>query len=458
MEQLKIDVGTKYNSIHQNIKALYGIIGKNLDYTLLEVINNIFFEMKGLDATYSIYNIPNGHSENIVNAIKSLGISGINVAVPYKHQIITQLDEISPEAKKIGLVDTIKIERNLSKGYNTQYYSFGKMLSRERIKIVNRDFYILGAGNIAKSVFWYLKDNGARNVTIVSRNIEKAQKAFSQSVYDCGEEVSIIEYKNIGKGYAIINTTSCGTTANIDTTLVDKNIFVNFEVAIDLVHSPNETLFLKRAKEKGKKAVSGLYMLVAQVMKMQEIWQNKIYNEKDEEQVFKEVLQYFKKCKDTVFLIGFMGSGKTVVGQYLAKSLGMNFIDCNKIIENDLNKSVSAALEEEGEQAFREKEYSILKGINLNKPTIIATGSGCVTYYPSYEYLKDKKVVYLYNDFNTIFGRIRDNKSCHIVKSRQEIENLYNYRFEVYEELAQYIIYCRNKSIREITNEIKEYL
>ncbi|ONI39220.1 hypothetical protein AN640_01945 [Candidatus Epulonipiscium fishelsonii] len=368
--------------------------------------------------------------------------------MPYSQKIINQLDEVSPEVKTIGFADTVKIEQNLSKGYNMNYYSFGKMLLKENIKIKDQVFYVLGTGDIAQSVVWYLKDNGARSIIIVSENIENTKEELNKLI--CSEEVSIIEYKDINKGYTIINT------AYFDN--IPKKIFTDFETFLDLTYTQEETLFFKMATEQKKKVISGLYMLVVKVIKTQEIWQNKLYNIKYEEKIFNKLTEYLKKCKKTIFLIGFVSSGKTAVGKYLAKTLGMKFVDCDKKIEIDLNKPVFEVFEAEGATAFREKEYEVLKSVNLNEPTIVATGSGCITYSPSYEYLRDKQVVYLYNDFNTIFSRIEENEVISLVELKKELENLYNYRFEIYEELAKYVIYCRDKSIIEIANEIKEYL
>ena len=150
------------------------------------------------------------------------------------------------------------------------------MLSKGSISIKGKDFYVLGSGGAAKAVVAYLEDNGAESINLVSRNKKNAKESFS------GFDVNVIDYDDLKKkkGYCIINTTPVGMYPKIDFSPVGKKVIINFNVAVDIVYNPLETKFLKIAKDLGLKCIDGLYMLVGQGVKAEEIWNDiKIDNE-----------------------------------------------------------------------------------------------------------------------------------------------------------------------------------
>jgi len=175
----------------------------------------------------------------VIESLKILGVKGANVTIPYKEDVINQLDYISPEAKAIGAVNTILIKNGKALGYNTDYYGFGKMLKRECVQIQGKSCFVLGAGGAAKAVAQFLKDSCGK-VTIVSRDVESAQNSF--------EEYNIIDYKeleSIAQGDIIVNTTPCGMYPKIETIAVSDTVLRKFNTAVDIVYNPLETVFLK---------------------------------------------------------------------------------------------------------------------------------------------------------------------------------------------------------------------
>lgn len=250
--------------------AVYGLIGEQLGHSLSPEIHNHLFKLATIDAIYNLFCVPKEQSHQIVDSLKTLGIKGSNVTIPYKEMVMDQLDELSDEARKIGAVNTIAIREGKAIGYNTDYYGFGKILSYGNIAVQGRRFYVLGAGGAAKSIVWYLKDHGAKEVIIVSRDIAKAQAKFEK------EAIGVIDYmelEQLESGEVIINTTPCGMYPKVDQSPVACEVLKKFEVAIDIVYNPEETLFLKEAKALGLQVMGGLWMLVGQAVKAESIWQ-----------------------------------------------------------------------------------------------------------------------------------------------------------------------------------------
>lgn len=246
----------------------FGLLGEKLGHSLSPEIHRIIFEKLNINGTYNLFEINKENFHKAVDSVKTLSIKGVNVTIPYKEDVIKQLDFVSSEAKRIGAINTIKIVENKAFGYNTDYYGFGYMISKGNITIKNNDFYVLGSGGAAKAVVSYLEDKEAKSINLVSRNKESAKESFKNF------NINVIGYDDLKdkKGYCIINTTPVGMYPKVDFSPVDKEIIANFSFAMDIVYNPLETKFLKMAKELGLKYVDGLYMLVGQGVKAEEIW------------------------------------------------------------------------------------------------------------------------------------------------------------------------------------------
>ncbi len=448
--QLEITI----NELSNNLPKLkYGLIGEKICYSLSPRIHNSVFENQCIDAEYTLYQVQPHNAYKIIESLKTLGINGANVTMPYKKAVIAQLDEISPEAKKIDSVNTICFKDGKAIGYNTDYYGIGAMLDHSEIEVTDKDFYILGAGGSCKSVIWYLKDHGAKNVTIVSRNVERAKSELDNL------EIDIIDYEELNKvekAYGIVNTTPCGMYPNIDSMAIDKEKLKCFEVAIDLIYTPEETLFLKHASDYGLKTASGLYMLVAQALKSQEIWHNCIFDKSLEEPIYNKLSKYIKLTKKSMFLVGFMGAGKTTVGKLLAAKLGMPFKDCDYYIEEKYNMTISEIFKEHGEEYFREIEAKALIELEKGEPSIIATGGGAVTYPESYELLQNQKCIYLMYDLKTLHDRIKDDtrRPLVIVNTVEQLRDKLKIRDPLYLQVSDLTIPCSNLSVQDIIRDI----
>lgn len=97
-----------------------------------------------------------------------------------------------------------------------------------------------------------------------------------------------------------------------------------------------------------------------------------------------------------IFIVGFMGSGKTVVGEQMAKEQGMLFFDLDKEIEAYTGKSISEIFEKSGEAYFRQIESIVLKEISCQANCIIATGGGTPCYFDNMDFmLANGHVIYL---------------------------------------------------------------
>lgn len=249
------------------MKKFFGIIGEKLGHTFSPQIHELIFDNIGVEGNFDVFEIKKEDFHNTILSLKTLGSKGITVTIPYKVDIMAQLDEISEEAKKIGAVNVVALKDGKAIGYNSDYYGFGMTLDKFNVNIKGEKALILGTGGASKAVVQYLIDNGIEEVVFATRNIEEAK-----SKYPNYKIISYNEIKELKDFSIIINCTPVGMYPKVDKSPVDKEILKAFKVAVDIIYNPLETLFLKEAKEEGLVSINGLYMLVAQAVKAQEFW------------------------------------------------------------------------------------------------------------------------------------------------------------------------------------------
>jgi shikimate dehydrogenase len=228
----------------------YGLIGQKLSHSKSPEIHMLIKKALQLEFSYELIEISREEIESTLTEF-----DGLNVTIPYKEEVIQHLESLSAEAEKIGAVNTVFRK----KGYNTDYFGFGKMLTINGVNLDDKKAVVLGTGGASKAVVQYLKDKGCQEVKLVSRT-KRSQEIMG---YD-----ELLTYQ----GHLIINATPVGMYPEVERCPIKEEVLDNFNVAIDLIYNPMETLFLKQAKSKGLKVMNGLYMLIAQAVKAQELW------------------------------------------------------------------------------------------------------------------------------------------------------------------------------------------
>lgn len=245
------------------MKSRYCLIGRGINYSFSPLLHSEIFSVYSIDATYEIMNLEENHLKEVIEKLRSGEISGINVTIPYKEKIMKYLDELTPEASEIGAVNTVSKRDGKLIGHNTDYYGFKGTLERMKLSCRGKTAVVLGTGGAAKACVKVLKDLGAK-IILVSRNPQESKSIFP--------ELEIISYEDLESisGYLIVNSTPVGTSPNIEDSPVSQRVVENFDFAIDLIYNPKITKFLSFSRH----CSNGFYMLVAQGVKAEEIWQN----------------------------------------------------------------------------------------------------------------------------------------------------------------------------------------
>lgn len=160
-----------------------------------------------------------------------------------------------------------------------------------------------------------------------------------------------------------------------------------------------------------------------------------------------------------IFLIGFMGAGKTTLAKQIAQQYGYTYIDTDLEIEKTTGKSIAQIFEEEGEQAFRKLEASALRSISFDKNTVVATGGGLPCHYNNMEWMNEHGItIYLKLTPQQLKERLgNEAESRPLLKNAKKttllthIEHLTELR-EPYYNLAKFVILGTLASPQTIIN------
>lgn len=248
----------------------YGLIGFPLKHSFSAGFFTEKFRKENIDAEYLNFEI-----EDILEIRRVIlfnqYLKGLNVTIPYKEDVIPFLNNLSPEAEKIGAVNVIKILRKPGDmyfyeltGYNTDYIGFKNSLTPLLKPGINYKALILGTGGASKAVSNVLND----------LKIDFFKVSRSKSNLEC----RIISYDDLSNDIMlthnlIINTTPVGTFPDIDfcPNIPYSHITPN-HILYDLVYNPEETLFLRNGKVRGACIKNGLEMLQLQALAAWDIW------------------------------------------------------------------------------------------------------------------------------------------------------------------------------------------
>lgn len=271
--------------INGNTKIV-GLIGHPVEHTFSPQMHNAAFSKLKMNYIYAAFNVKPENLEKAIKNAEALDIKGFNVTIPHKINVIPYLNDIDETARQIGAVNTIDF-KNL-KGYNTD--GIGAVKAIEEItKVKNKNILIAGAGGASRAIAFYLKKNNVNEITILNRNIQKAQN-LADELEATSDSITRIN-QHMENADILINTTPIGMHPNINDTPITSAEYMHEELVVfDAVYNPNKTQLLKEAIKAGAKPVYGIKMLLYQGAESFRIWTGKKAPIKTMEKTLKKTL------------------------------------------------------------------------------------------------------------------------------------------------------------------------
>lgn len=157
--------------------------------------------------------------------------------------------------------------------------------------------------------------------------------------------------------------------------------------------------------------------------------------------------------KKNIVLCGFMGSGKSTIGNLLSKKMGMAFIDLDIYIEKKEKKSVSQIFEDSGEEYFRQLEREAVKELAYKKSVVLATGGGTLTFQQNVDTLRnaDNKIVLLDLPVEVVEQRLKGDTKRPLLNrpdKQKVMRELYEKRLPLYRSAADIVVNASNSPLQ----------
>ncbi len=247
-----------------------GLIGYPVGHSLSPKIQNAALKASGLEGDYSLFPVAPDDMQtlkDLMASVRSGEMTGFNVTIPHKQNVIPLLDELTPTAQAIGSVNVIYKRGDKLIGDNTDAPGFladlKKFLTTETWSHGELRALVLGAGGSARSVVYALVNDGWQ-VSITARRLEQVQQLSGNFPAIDIEEYDI-QTLQLSNFQLIVNTTPIGMTPNVDRSPLPENtVFPHKTKVYDLVYNPRETKLVRDARAQGLQAITGLGMLVEQ--------------------------------------------------------------------------------------------------------------------------------------------------------------------------------------------------
>jgi shikimate dehydrogenase len=264
------------------------LIGSPVDHSVSPILFKLYAYEHGLEYAHSKFDVKAENLETVIKSLSAFGFAGVNITLPYKADVIPYLDAISPEAKAIGAVNTIRVNCGKLEGYNTD--AFGALRAIEKAtarEIGSGDIAIVfGTGGVARAIVWSLLKKGAV-VTVVYR---KPESHRTQTIIrDFSDKIRFVSYnellvKDVVGCSLICNATSAGMHPNNDNAPINLSRFEELDltgiVVFDAIFNPVTTKLQMWAKRKGAILAYGIDMMIYQGIVAFEYWTNKKVGEK----------------------------------------------------------------------------------------------------------------------------------------------------------------------------------
>ena len=346
--------------------APYGLLGGTLAHSWSPRIHRVLGSVP-----YALHGIAD--PEEAADFIRNGSWQGLNVTIPYKRLAAETADVRSPFVEAHGAANTlVRLDDGRILAENTDLWGFDFLLNGFLRRSVGegapwlkgKKAVVLGSGGASEAVRFVLAEAGA-TVVPVSRSGGPGRR-----------------YETLAHDHAdaalLVNTTPVGMYPACPASPVAPEVLEAMEGlagVIDIVYNPLRTGLVLDARDAGVPAEGGLVVLVAQALRASELWQGT----RLDCDLVGRIAGEIEREATNVFFIGMPGCGKTGAARRLARMAQRPFVDLDDAFEVEFGMTPAACIDTQGEQAFRDKETSVLASFGAKTGLVVACGGGVVT-------------------------------------------------------------------------------
>ncbi len=255
-----------------NQRRLAALIGSPVEHSLSPVIHQAAFDAAEIEWTYAAFDVAPGQAVAALDAMRVLGIRGLSVTMPHKHDVAAAVDRLDPAASALGSVNTVSWHGDELVGSSTDGAGFVASLADEGIDVDGARVAVIGAGGAARSIVDALGRGGADSIRLINRTADRAESASRLAAV-----ASVGGAGDISSADVVVNASSVGmgidpAVATDDDLACDPALLNPNQIVVDLVYHPLQTAWLARAALVGARTIDGLGMLIHQAALQQLAW------------------------------------------------------------------------------------------------------------------------------------------------------------------------------------------
>jgi shikimate dehydrogenase len=263
-----------------------GILGDPVAHSLSPQMQNAALQHCKIDMRYARFQISPDDLGEALKRVRELDFVGVNLTVPHKIKALSSIDEIDPDAKRIGAVNAIKIDHGNLLGFNTDGRGFSRAI-REAFSVDLRDLRILvlGAGGAARAIAMQCAKENCERLVIANRTFEKAKRLAddlrdffaSPKVFGPVARLQAIAWEEsafrfqIANVDLIVNVTPLGLNRR-DSSPIPSRLLAPHLLIFDTIYSEERTPLISAALGAGARSANGLSMLLHQGALAFELW------------------------------------------------------------------------------------------------------------------------------------------------------------------------------------------
>lgn len=262
-----------------NYKAnLVAVFGQPVAENPTGVMQEAAFAASGLNWRYLTIEVPPARLGEAVAGARAMGFQGFNLTIPHKVAVMEFLDDIAPEARIIGAVNTVRRDGSRFVGENTDGKGFLRAVRQDGgVDPAGKRILLLGAGGAARAIATELGLAGAAEIVVVNRDRKRGESMTADLQGNVTSKISLEAWSGtytVPEDFDIlVNATSIGLYPNVDAMPpVDLSRASAGMLVCDAVFNPPETRLLGAAKQRGLPVLDGLSMLVYQGVIGFELW------------------------------------------------------------------------------------------------------------------------------------------------------------------------------------------
>ncbi len=255
-----------YDQINEETQ-IFGVIGDPISHSLSPLLHNRTYIKEGVNAVYVPLRIQRDQLQPSLQALKSLGFRGFSVTIPHKEAVIGLTHHVDEKVTLSGAANTLfKAESGSWIAANTDYEAAMQSIrmglsskTGDDQSLSGKRVLILGAGGVARAIALGLLQAGCV-VTLTNRTRKRGEELAT--FLKCQH----ITWENRGAEFydILVNCTPIGMHPNVDASPFQENWLREGALVFDTIYTPENTLLLKQARERGAHVVSGLEMFVRQ--------------------------------------------------------------------------------------------------------------------------------------------------------------------------------------------------